>query len=158
MKDKELYDIFHAYYPEMSSDEEFMAKLEEKMKAPSLLPLWGSASIPPPNSIQSTPPKGERGGGRLRLRLFLPWLSGIAAVVAVGLFLLKPLHIPLPWEREFAAEVPLSHGRGVRGEAVPERVAMQTMDADPLASFEETVAEIERSGQQLQLAIAEMKK
>ena len=150
MKDQELYDIFHSYHPEMSSDEEFMARLEEKMKA----------------SPQPSPKERETGRsgspllwrGRGRLGLFLPWAASIAAIVAVGLFLFKPLHIPLPWEREFAAEVPLSHGRGVRGEAVPERIAMQTMDADPLASFEETVAEIERSGQQLQLAIAEMKK
>ena len=139
MKDQKLYDIFHSYHPEMSSEEDFMARLNEQMDA---------------IDKKKIPSVGEE----VRLRPFLPWAAGIAAVVAVGLFLLKPLHIPLPWEREFAAEVPLSHGRGVRGEAVPERVAMQTMDADPLASFEETVAEIERSGQQLQLAIAEMKK
>gem|GEM_PF-1892573 len=139
MKDQELYDIFHSYHPEMSSEEDFMARLNEQMNA------IDKKRIP---SVWE----------RTRLRPFLPWAAGIAAAIAVGLFLLKPLHIPLPWEREFAAEVPLSHRRGVRGEAVPERVAMQTMDADPLASFEETVAEIERSGQQLQLAIAEMKK
>ena len=139
MKDQELYDIFHSYHPEMSSEEDFMARLNEQMNA------IDKKRIP---SLRE----------KTKLRPFLPWAAGIAAAIAVGLFLFKPLHIPLPWEREFAAEVPLSHGRGVRGEAVPERVAMQTMDADPLASFEETVAEIERSGQQLQLAIAEMKK
>lgn len=139
MKDQELYDIFHSYHPEMSSEEDFMARLNEQMNAIDKKRI--------PSVWEKT-----------KQRHFLPWVAGIAAVVAVGLFLLKPLHIPLPWEREFAAEVPLSHGRGVRGEAVPERIAMQTMDADPLASFEETVAEIERSGQQLQLAIAEMKK
>ncbi|MBQ5938306.1 MAG: hypothetical protein IJL50_10770 [Bacteroidaceae bacterium] len=146
MKDQKLYNIFHSYHPEMSSEEDFMARLEEKMKA----------SPKESETGRSGSPLLWRGRGRLRL--FLPWLSGIAAAVAVGLFLFKPLYIPLPWEREFAAEVPLSHRRGVRGEAVPERIAMQTMDADPLASFEETVAEIEQSGQQLQLAIAEMKK
>ena len=139
MKNQELYDIFHSYHPEMSSEEDFMARLNEQMDA------IDKKRIP---SLRE----------KTKLRPFLPWAAGIAAVIAVGLFLFKPLHIPLPWERELAAEVPLSHGRGVRGEAVPERVAMQTMDADPLASFEETVAEIERSGQQLQLAIAEMKK
>lgn len=139
MKDQKLYDIFHSYHPEMSSEEDFMARLNEQMDA------IDKKRIP---SLRE----------KTKLRPFLPWAAGIAAVVAVGLFLLKPLHISLPWEREFAAEVPLSHGRGVRGEAVPERVAMQTMDADPLASFEETVAEIEQSGQQLQLAIADMKK
>ena len=139
MKDQKLYDIFHSYHPEMSSEEDFMTRLNEQMDA------IDKKRIP---SVWK----------KTKQRHFLPWAAGIAAVIAVGLFLFKPLHIPLPWEREFAAEVPLSHGRGVRGEAVPERVAMQTMDADPLASFEETVAEIERSGQQLQLAIAEMKK
>lgn len=139
MKDQKLYDIFHSYHPEMSSEEDFMARLNEQMDA------IDKKRIP---SLRE----------KTKLRPFLPWAAGIAAAIAVGLFLFKPLHIPLPWEREFAAEVPLSHGRGVRGEAVPERIAMQTMDADPLASFEETVAEIEQSGQQLQLAIAEMKK
>ena len=143
MKDQELYDIFHSYHPEMSSEEDFMAKLEEKMKAPSLLPLWGSASIPPPNSIQSTPPKGERGGGRLRLRLFLPWLSGIAAVIAVGLFLFMPSKTNCPEEADI----------------YPAHQDYQTMLSmtQSFPTFEETVREIEQSGQQLQMAIAEMK-
>ncbi|MBQ6225422.1 MAG: hypothetical protein IJJ73_03870 [Bacteroidaceae bacterium] len=143
MKDQELYDIFHSYHPEMSSEEDFMAKLEEKMKAPSLLPLWGSASIPPPNSIQSTPPKGERGGGRLRLRLFLPWLSGIAAVIAVGLFLFMPSKTNCPEE----ADIYPAH---------QDYQAMLSM-TQSFPTFEETVREIEQSGQQLQMAIAEMK-
>lgn len=137
MKDKELYDIFHAYRPEMSSDEEFMARLEEKMKA-----------FPQPSPKESEPSRSGSpllGRGRGRLRLFLPWLSGIAAVVAVGLFLLKPTKGTEP---QVADIYP----------AYSERTALIMMNADPLASFEETVAEIEQSGQQLQLAIAEMKK
>ena len=137
MKDKELYEIFHAYRPEMSSDEEFMARLEEKMKA----------------SPQPSPKEREtgRGGspllwrGRGRLLVFLPWAASIAAIVAVGLFLFKPTKGTDP---QLADIYP----------AYPERTALLTMNADPLASFEETVAEIEQSGQQLQLAIADMKK
>lgn len=120
MKDQELYDIFHSYHPEMSSEEDFMARLSEQM---------------------DTIDKKKRGRGWR----FLPWAASIAAVVAVGLFLFKPTK---GTDLQVADIYP----------AYPERVAMVTMNADPLASFEETVAEIERSGQQLQLAIAEMKK
>ena len=33
MIDQELYDIFHSYHPEMSSDEDIMARLNEQMDA-----------------------------------------------------------------------------------------------------------------------------
>lgn len=122
MKDKELHDIFHSYHPEMSSDEEFMARLEEKMNA-----------------------KDANRPIKIILYRLLPWAASIAAVVAVGLFLFKPTKGTEP---QVANIYP----------AYPERTALVTMNTDPIASFEETVEEIERSGQQLQLAIAEMKK
>ena len=121
MNDQELHDIFHSYRPEMSREEDFMARLNEQMDA-----------------IDAN----QRGR---RLKLFLPWISGIAAAVAVGLFLFKPAKSTEP---QMAAFYPY----------YPERITILTMDSDPFSSYEETVAEIERSGQQLQLAIAEMKK
>ena len=120
MNDQELRDIFHSYRPEMSSEEDFMARLNEQM-----------------DTIDAS----QRGR---RFRLFLPWVSGIAAAVAVGLFIFKPTKTTEP---QMATVYPY----------YPERTALVMMNTDPLASFEETVAEIERSGQQLQLAIAEMK-
>lgn len=119
MKDQELYEIFHSYRPEMSSDEDFMARLNEQMDA-----------------IDA---KGKR------WKKFLPWAASIAAVVAVGMFLFKPTKGTEPQVVDI-------------NPAYPTQTALVTMNTDPLASFEETVEEIERSGQQLQLAIAEIKK
>ena len=125
MKDKELHDIFHSYHPEMSSDEDFMARLNEQMNA-----IDAQNASPAKISIY---------------RRILPWVASIAAVVAVGMFLFKPTKGTEPQVVDIYP-------------AYPERTALVTMNTDPLASFEETVAEIERSGQQLQLAIAEIKK
>lgn len=77
-------------------------------------------------------------------RKWLPWAAGIAAAVVVALILVKPAKRTEP---HMAASYPY----------YPERTVIQSMSSDPFSSFEETVAEIERSGQQLQLAIAEMK-
>ena len=124
MKDKELYDIFHSYHPEMSSEEDFMALLNEQMDAidkKRIPPLWE----------------------RTRLRPFLPWAAGIAAAIAVGMFLLMPSKGNDP-------------GEAVNYPARPDYQAMLSMTYS-FPTFEETVAEIEQSGQQLQMAIAEMK-
>ena len=124
MKDQELHDIFHAYRPEISGEEDFMARLNEQMDAidakqqqPHIISLY---------------------------RKWLPWAVGIAAAVVVALILAKPTKTR---ELQMAASYPY----------YPERMVIQSMSSDPFSSFEETVAEIERSGQQLQLAIAEMK-
>ena len=124
MKDQELYDIFHSYHPEMSSEEDFMARLNEQMNA------IDKKRIP---SVWE----------RTRLRTFLPWVAGIAAVIAVGLFLFKPSETNCPGE----ADIYPAH---------QDYQAMLSM-TQSFPTFEETVREIEQSGQQLQMAIAEMK-
>lgn len=124
MKDQELYDIFHSYHPEMSSEENFMTRLNEQMDAidkkrvPS---LWE----------------------RTRQRHFLPWAASIAAAIAVGLFLFMPSKGNDPGEAD----------------NYPAQQNYQTMLSmtQSFPTFEETVADIEQSGQQLKLAIAEMK-
>ena len=124
MKDQKLYDIFHSYHPEMSSEEDFMARLNEQM-----------------NTIDKKRIPSLR--EKTKLIPFLPWAACIAATIAVGLFLFMP-----------------SKGND-SGEAdiYPARSDYQTMLSmtQSFPTFEETVREIEQSGQQLQMAIAEMK-
>lgn len=124
MKDQKLYDIFHSYHPEMSSEEDFMARLNEQMDAidkKRIPSLWE----------------------KTRLRHFLPWAASIAAAIAVGLFLFMPSKTNCPEEADI----------------YPARSDYQTMLSmmQSFPTFEETVREIEQSGQQLQMAIAEMK-
>lgn len=124
MKDQELYDIFHSYHPEMSSEEDFMARLNEQMDAidkKRIPSLWE----------------------KTRLRHFLPWAASIAAAIAVGLFLFMPSKTNCPEEAYI----------------YPAHQDYQTMLSmtQSFPTFEETVREIEQSGQQLQMAIAEMK-
>ena len=124
MKDQELYDIFHSYHPEMSSEEDFMARLNEQMDA------IDKKRIP---SLRE----------KTKLIPFLPWAASIAAAIAVGLFLFMPSKTNCPEEADI----------------YPARSDYQTMLSmtQSFPTFEETVAEIEQSGQQLQMAIAEMK-
>ena len=124
MKDQELYDIFHSYHPEMSSEEDFMARLNEQMNAIDKKRI--------PSVWEKT-----------KQRHFLPWVAGIAAVIAVGLFLFMPSKTNCPEE----ADIYPAH---------QDYQAMLSM-TQSFPTFEETVREIEQSGQQLQMAIAEMK-
>ena len=124
MEDKELYDIFHSYHPEMSSEEDFMARLNEQMDAidkKRIPSLWE----------------------RTRQIHILPWAAGIAAAIAVGLFLFRPSKGNEPGEADI----------------YPAHSDYQTMLSmtRSFPTFEETAREIEQSGQQLQMVIAEMK-
>ena len=124
MIDQELYDIFHSYHPEMSSDEDIMARLNEQMDAIDKKRI--------PSVWEKT-----------RQRHFLPWVAGIAAAIAVGLFLFMPSKGNDPGEAD------IYHARS------DYQTMLSMMQSFP--TFEETVREIEQSGQQLQMAIAEMK-
>ena len=124
MIDQELYDIFHSYHPEMSSEEDFMARLNGQMDGIDKKRL--------PSVWEKT-----------KQRHFLPWVAGIAAVIAVGLFLFMPSKTNCPEE----ADIYPAH---------QDYQAMLSM-TQSFPTFEETVREIEQSGQQLQMAIAEMK-
>ena len=64
MNDKELYDLFHAYRPELSDDEAFMEHLSARMDAVD---------------------EQQRPRVRPLFRRALPWAAGIAASVAIGL-------------------------------------------------------------------------
>ena len=124
MIDQELYDIFHSYHPEMSSEEDFMARLNGQMDAIDKKRL--------PSVWEKT-----------KQRHFLPWAASIAAAIAVGLFLFMPSKTNCPEEADI----------------YPAHQDYQTMLSmtQSFPTFEETVADIEQSGQQLKLAIAEMK-
>lgn len=124
MKDQKLYDIFHSYHPEMSSEEDFMARLNGQMDAIDKKRL--------PSVWEKT-----------KQRHFLPWVAGIAAAIAVGLFLFMPSKTNCPEE----ADIYPAHQ--------DYQAMLSMMQSSP--TFEETVREIEQSGQQLQMAIAEMK-
>ena len=80
---------------------------------------------------------------KTRQRHFLPWVAGIAAAIAVGLFLFMPSKGNDPGEAD------IYHARS------DYQTMLSMMQSFP--TFEETVREIEQSGQQLQMAIAEMK-
>ena len=121
MKDQELHDIFHAYRPEMSSEEDFMARLNEQMDAidakqqqPRIIPFY---------------------------RKVFPWAAGIAAVIAVAVLFEKGRQEPAT---EANIQTQLS-----------EYYYYNRYSASS-DSYEEIVNEIERSGRQLENAIAQL--
>ena len=130
MKDQELRDLFHSFRPELGDEEAFMARLNEQIDSrPSKSPLKGDFIFSPFKG-------GVRGG---------LWAAGIAAAIAVALFIIKP--IENNETREAASYASNQYHQ-----------AMLSMTSISFPTFEETVAEIEQSGEQLQMAIAEMKK
>ena len=130
MKDQELRDILHAYRPEIDDNDAFMDKLSAQMDAVDA--------------------KQQRPRVQPLYRRVLPWVTSIAAVVIIAFVMMNPFAsseegiAPLSEQQLYAKLYPSQQERGWREESS--------------SSFEETVAEIEQSGQQLQLAIAEMQK
>ena len=142
MKDQELHDIFHAYRPESDDEDAFMDKLIAQMDAI--------------DAQQQTNASRAKQQSRIVpfYRRILPWAMGIAAAVLVAFVLIKGPDSPL---------APLPNRGGVGGEAfedgreLPANLFAPSM-MDFSSTYDEIVNEVEQSGQQLQLAIAEMKK
>ena len=78
-------------------------------------------------------------------RKFLPWTASIAAAIVVALLIIKPTTNN---DTREAANYPTN----------PDYQAMLSMATTSFPTFEETVAEIEQSGRQLEQAIAQLKK
>ena len=121
MKDQELRDILHAYRPEIDDNDAFMDKLSAQMDAvdaqqqhPRVQPLY---------------------------RRVLPWVAGIAAVVAIAVLFDKGQQQP-------ATEANIQT-------QLPEYYYYKRYPASS-DSYEEIVNEIERSGRQLENAIAQL--
>ena len=139
MKDQELHDIFHAYRPEIDDEDAFMDKLIAQMDAI--------------DAQQQTNASRAKQQSRIVpfYRRILPWAMGIAAAVLVAFVLIKgpdsPLTLPM---RE--GVISFEDGR-----ELPANLFAPSM-MDFSSTYDEIVNEVEQSGQQLQLAIAEMKK
>ena len=124
MKDKELRDILHAYRPEIEDNDAFMDKLSAQMDAvdaqqqrPRVQPLY---------------------------RRVLPWVAGIAAVIAVAVLFDKSRQQP-------ATEANIQPQLHEYYEYY-----YYNRHSAPSDSYEEIVNEIEQSGRQLENAIAQL--
>ena len=129
MKDQELHDIFHAYRPQLSDEEEFMARLNEQIDS-------RASKSPSKGKFMFSPFKGGVRGSL--------WMTGIAAAIVVALLVIKPTDGN---EAREAADY----------SANMDYQMMLSMASTSFPTFEETVAEIEQSGRQLEQAIAELK-
>ena len=124
MKDQELRDILHAYRPEIDDNDAFMDKLSAQMDAvdaqqqrPRVQPLY---------------------------RRVLPWVAGIAAVIAVAVLFDKSRQQP-------ATEANIQPQLHEYYEYYYYNRHSASSD-----SYEEIVNEIEQSGRQLENAIAQL--
>lgn len=144
MNDKELYDLFHAYRPELDDDDALLARLAKQMDAtdeqqhPRVLPLY---------------------------RRMIPWTAGIAAAVVIAVIMVNLLLPDSPHTHPYREGADCFVGNELSESKViaPSLTGkvggeFKSSSFNPFASFDEAVAEIERSGRELQLAIAEMKK
>ena len=134
MNDKELYDLFHAYRPELDDDDALLARLAEQMDvADKQRRLYFSF--------------------RKIAAIFLGVLltSGIAFAAFFATFLLWPSDEP---ETRGMQSLTVEDMRP----AFPakERMVKGGSSSYFSDSYDEIVAEIERSGQQLEKAIAQV--
>ena len=138
MKDQELRDIFHAYRPEIADDDAFMDKLRAQMDAIDHSPLNIDHSSDAQLMVnrQSSIVNGQ---SIIQLyRRILPWAAGIAAAIIAAVFVMKePVSSPVTSSYE-------------------SRLAEYYHTHSDFASYEEIVDEIERSGRQLENAIAQL--
>lgn len=77
-------------------------------------------------------------------RKFLPWMAGIAAAIVIALLVIKPTESNEAREAaDYSANIDYQ--------------MMLSMTSTSFPTFEETVAEIEQSGRQLEQTIAQLK-
>ena len=131
MKDQELRDKFHAYRPQIDDNEAFMDKLMAQMDT---VDEQQHARIIP------------------FYRRILPWVAGVAAASVVAVFIMRD-PATTPTETSCKSRLPEYYYKA------PSPISEQglpTRSLSGFSSYEDIVNEIERSGRQLEDAIAQL--
>ena len=131
MKDQELRDKFHAYRPPIDDNEAFMDKLMAQMDAEDEKQHANIISL---------------------YRRVLPWTAGVAAAVVVAVFIMRE---PVTTPRETSCKSRLPEYYYKAPSPIPEQ-GSPTRSLSDFSSYEDIVNEIERSGRQLEDAIAQL--
>lgn len=132
MKDQELRDKFRAYRPQIDDNEAFMDKLMTQMDAVD--EKQQHANIIP------------------LYRRILPWVAGVAAAVVVAVFIMRE-PVTAPTETSYKSRLPEYYSK--TPSHIPEQ-SSPTRSLSDFSSYEDIVNEIERSGRQLENAIAQL--
>ena len=132
MKDQELRDKVRAYRPQIDDNEAFMDKLMTQMDAVD--EKQQHARIIP------------------FYRRILPWVAGVAAAVVVAVFIMRE-PVTTPTETSYKSRLPEYHSK--TPSPIPEQ-SSPTRSLSDFSSYEDIVNEIERSGRQLEDAIAQL--
>ena len=132
MKDQELRDKFRAYRPQIDDNEAFMDKLMAQMDAVD--EKQQHANIIP------------------LYRRVLPWVAGVAAAVVVAVFIMRE-PVTTPTETSYKSRLPEYFYK--TPSPIPEQ-SSPTRSLSDFSSYEDIVNEIERSGRQLEDAIAQL--
>ena len=129
MKDQELRDKFHAYRPPIDDNEAFMDKLMAQMDAED---------------------EKQHANIITLYRRVLPWAAAAAVVVAV--FIMRE---PVTTPKETSCKSRLPEYYYEAPSPIPEQ-GSTTRSLSDFSSYEDIVNDIERSGRQLEDAIAQL--
>lgn len=132
MKDQEIRDKFHAYRPPIDDNDAFMEKLMVQMDAVD--EKQQHARIIP------------------LYRRVLPWVAGVAAAVVVAVFIMRE-PVTTPTETSYKSRLPEYYYKAPS--PIPDLWSPPRSLSD-FSSYEDIVNEIERSGRQLEDAIAQL--
>ena len=132
MKDQELRNKLHAYRPPIDDNEAFMDKLMAQMDAVD--EKQQHASVIP------------------LYRRVLLWAAGVAAAVVIVVFIMRE---PVTTPRETSCEPRLPEYYYKTPSPISEQDS-PTRSLSDFSSYEDIVNEIERSGRQLEDAIAQL--
>ena len=132
MKDQELRDKFHTYRPQIDDNEAFMDKLMAQMDAED--EKQQHASIIP------------------LYRRVLLWAAAAAAAVVVAVFIMRE-PVTTPRGTSYKSRLPEYYYKAPS--PIPEQ-GSPTRSLSDFSSYEDIVNEIERSGRQLEDAIAQL--